>query len=86
MKAPLCRTHDISQDGYHIKDLHTFGEVLTSTAAGAIPNGKSRYKGVYVLLVSWLDDNLGVVRELTLLKKVFDEVRNKRCSESGARI
>lgn len=78
MKGSVERTHDISQIGHHIKDLHTFGQVLTDATAGAFPKGKSRYKGVYVLLLSWEDDTLGVMREIDELRFVFDQVRGAR--------
>ena len=74
MRPPLDRTHDISQTGYHIKDLRTFGESLTNAAAGAFPKGKSRYKEVHVLLLSWEDDKLGVMKEIDELGSVFDQV------------
>ena len=74
MRPPLERTHDISQNGYHIKDLRTFGESLTNAAAGAFPKGKSRYNEVHVLLLSWEDDMLGVMEEVNELRSVFEEV------------
>ena len=74
MRPPLERTHDISQTGYHIKDLRTFGEDLTNAAAGAFPKGKSRYNEVHVLLLSWEDDRLGVMKEISELRSVFDQV------------
>ena len=54
------RTHDISSENYHVKDIETFGETLEKVAAAAFPgNGYSRYKEVYVLLLSWEADDLG---------------------------
>ncbi|KAL9586255.1 MAG: hypothetical protein Q9212_001031 [Teloschistes hypoglaucus] len=71
----LCsRTHDISRISYHIKDLVTFGENLTKAAAAAFPNqGKTRYHNVYVLLLCWEEDNLGVAVELQELDKVLGQ-------------
>ena len=74
MRPPLERTHDISQIGYHIKDLRTFGEDLTNATAGAFPKGKSRYKEVHVLLLSWKDDRLGVMEGINELRSVFNQV------------
>src|SRR5450432_1451794 len=69
---PLDRTHDISHVGYHVRDLKTFGETLTNAAAAAFPNrGRSRYKGVHVLLLSWEEDNLGVLEEVLELQDIF---------------
>ena len=59
-----AQTHDISRINYHLKDLKVFGETLTDAVAGAFPNkGRSRYSEVHVLLLSWEDDNLGVIAE-----------------------
>lgn len=74
MRPLLERTHDISQVDYHIKDLRTFGEDLTNAVAGAFPKGKSRYNEVHVLLLSWEDDRLGVMKEINELGSVFDRV------------
>lgn len=69
---PPNRTHDISHIGYHVKDLKAFGETLTDAAAAAFPNrSRSRYIGVHVLLLSWEDDNLEVIKEVLELQDVF---------------
>jgi hypothetical protein len=78
MHPPLGRTHDISQTGYHVKDLHTFGETLTNAASGVFPKGKSRYKELHVLLLSWEHDKLGVMKEVDELRSVFDQVMIRR--------
>ena len=80
MRPPLERTHDISQIGYHMKDLRAFGEDLTNAAAGAFPKGKSRYNEVHVLLLSWEDDRLGVIEEINEIRSVFDQVSGYGCS------
>lgn len=65
-------THDISLANYHIKDLKAFGETLTDAVAGAFPNkGKSRYSEVHVLLLSWEEDNLGVITEGNVAQRYF---------------
>ena len=74
MRPLLERTHDISQNGYHIKDLRTFGESLTGAAARAFPKGKSRYNEVHVLLPSWEDDMFGVLEKIHELRSVFEQV------------
>ncbi|KAL8776403.1 MAG: hypothetical protein Q9203_003400 [Teloschistes exilis] len=72
--ASCSRTHDTSRIPYHIKDLVTFGENLTKAAAAAFPNqGKTRYHNVYVLLLCWEEDNLGVAVELQELGEVFSQ-------------
>lgn len=70
--APCSRTHDISRISYHIKDLVTFGESLAKAAAAAFPNqGKTHYHNVYVLLLCWEEDNLGVATDLQELDEVL---------------
>ena len=79
---PTERTHDISLTNYHIKDLKAFGETLTDAVAGAFPNkGRSRYSEVHVLLLSWEEDNLGVITEGKRTEYLFLLVCNSQCSE-----
>ena len=80
MRPPLERTHDISQIGYHMKDLRAFSEDLTNAVAGAFLKGKSRYHETHVLLLSWKDDSLGVIEEINELRSVFDQVSSDSCS------
>ena len=77
----LKRTHDISHQNFHVKDLETFGEYLTAAGTGAFPKGPSRYKEVHVLLLSWEDDNLGFVTEKLELSKVFQQVYHYEVEE-----
>ena len=67
----MARTHDISLIDYHINDLATFGRHLTEAANAAFPNGQARYQEVHVLLLSWEQDNLGVINEVLELQDVF---------------
>ncbi|KAL8818212.1 MAG: hypothetical protein Q9191_007989 [Dirinaria sp. TL-2023a] len=69
------RTHDISNTPYHVKDIEAFGDILNNAATAAFPNrGQSRYKEVHALLLSWEDDNLGVINEVTELDGVFRDL------------
>ena len=70
------RTHDTSLLPFHVKDLATFGQTLTEAAAAAYPTtGTSvRYKAVHVLLLSWVDDNLGVLKEISELDGAFTSI------------
>ncbi|KAL8769009.1 MAG: hypothetical protein Q9209_004926 [Squamulea sp. 1 TL-2023] len=73
------RTHDISLIDYHVKDVGTLGKVLNNAAAAAFPrSGSSRYCDVYVLLLSWEDDDLGVVSEIDDLEAVFRDIYGYR--------
>lgn len=72
---PIDRTHDISRIPYHVKDIGALGLILTSAVTAAFPNrGLSRYKEVHVLLLSWEDDNPGVVNEIGELYEVFRQI------------
>ena len=69
---PIDRTHDISNTAYHVKDVKALGKILTDAGSAAFPNrGRSRYREAHVLLLSWEDDNLGVINEVTELEDVF---------------
>ena len=70
----MNRTHDISCDGFHIKDLEKFGHLLEGAANAAFPRRLPRYREVHVLLLSWEDDNLGVITEVSELRDVFRQV------------
>ncbi len=74
---PVDRTHDISNASYHVKDVEALGKVLTEAGNAAFPNrGRSRYKEAHVLLLSWEDDDLGVIDEVNDLQDVFRQSYN----------
>ena len=76
------RTHDISNTPYHVKDIKALGEIVTSAADAAFPNrGLSRYKEVHALLLSWEDDNLGVIDEVLELQDVFRDLYRFKTEE-----
>jgi len=65
MNSTKALTHDISLIDHHVKDLEAFGRTLNEAAAAAFPrDGRSRYKEVHVLLLSWEGDDLGRIRGL----------------------
>lgn len=71
---PITRTHDTSLAEYHVKDVKKFGEAVSAAAAAAFPNRtRSRYNEVRVLLLSWEEDNLGVISEIVELQSVFED-------------
>ena len=70
----MNRTHDISCVGFHLKELEKFGLFLEGAANAAFPKESSRYREVHVLLLSWEDDNLGVIKEVLELENVFRQV------------
>ncbi|KAL8790092.1 MAG: hypothetical protein Q9213_000794 [Squamulea squamosa] len=78
----MARTHDISNISYHLKDLDAFGDIVTKAAAAAFPNqGKSRYRHVHSLLLSWEEDELGVVSEVQELDEVLTQTYRFRTQQ-----
>ena len=74
MNQPTSRTHDITMAPYHIEDLASFGEWLNNAAAAVFPRGpsSSRYHDVHALLLSWEEDDLGVIDEISQLNVVLE--------------
>ena len=67
---PLTTTHATALSAYHIK-VEDFVDRLRASVENFFPNSKYRYKEVHVLLLSWKDDDLGVVDEVVELEDVF---------------
>ena len=70
------RTHDTSLLPFHVKDLATFGQTLTEAANAAFPTARTsaRYKAVHVLLLSWENDDLGVIKEILELDSTLTSI------------
>ncbi|KAL8958408.1 MAG: hypothetical protein Q9193_004529 [Seirophora villosa] len=72
--AQRAQTHDISRISNHLEDPESFGDIVTKAAAAAFPNSRrSRYRNVYALLLSWEDDQLGVISEVQELDDVLSQ-------------
>ena len=68
----LDRTHDVSHVPYHVKDIKALADIFNDAVRAAFPNRKlSRYREVSCLLLSWKDDDLGVIEEVTELQDVL---------------
>ena len=77
--AKNARTHDISMIDYHVTDVETLAKVLNDAVTAACPKASTtRYRGVYVLLLCWAYDDLGVETELDGLEAVFQTVYHYR--------
>ncbi|KAL8936126.1 MAG: hypothetical protein Q9216_005093 [Gyalolechia sp. 2 TL-2023] len=73
--AAKGRTHDISLIDHHVKDVETLCQVLNQALSAAFPkSSRSRYTDVYVLLISWEDDDLGVATEVDELEILFRQL------------
>lgn len=76
------RTHDISLIDHHVKDVATLSDILNQSLSAAFPRAtRSRYHDVYVLLLSWEDDDLGVESEINELDYVFENVYRYRTDQ-----
>jgi hypothetical protein len=70
-------THDTSQASRKIPNITTFAKDLEEAVNSALLSGnKSRYKNVYVLLLSWADDDLYVDEEVDRLGCAFSQYYN----------
>jgi hypothetical protein len=70
-------THDTSQASRKIPNIATFAKDLEEAVNSALLSGnKSRYKNVYVLLLSWTDDDLDVDEEVNQLGRAFSQYYN----------
>jgi len=68
-------THDVSHTGEHIPDISHFANDLERAAKAAWPRRHQiRYSRVHALLLSWEDDDLGVVSEVNALKDVLADL------------
>jgi hypothetical protein len=75
------RTHDISFTESHA-DIQKLGNDLNEAVQAAWPKRHNvRYSQVHVLLLSWVDDDLGVVREIGRLRHVLKVLYNFQVEE-----
>lgn len=76
------KTHDMSSIDSPIPDLEALGQLLTSAASAAFPaRRKSPYQEVYVLLLNWEEDELGINDELSKLQGVLRNLYNFHTEE-----
>lgn len=69
------RSHDLSLIDHHIKNPKALGDILNLAFVGACPKaGPSRYCDVHVLLLSWEDDDSGLISEINDLEDLFRHV------------
>jgi hypothetical protein len=69
------RTHDTSFTDCHIQDIEKLGADLDEAVQAVWPKRyDARYSQAHVLLLSWLDDDLGVEREIKGLRHVFRDI------------
>jgi hypothetical protein len=79
---PYPRTHDIGLTNSHIPKIGRLCQDL-NTAVNAIwpRRHHTRYKATHVLLLSWEEDDLGVLSETKRLKHVFQDRFNYQVQE-----
>jgi len=71
-------THDTTASSFHFSIIHDFTRDLQSAVEASWKtrqdSGCSKYKAVRALLVSWEEDDLGVVAEIDLLGQLLQDV------------
>ena len=58
-------------DDDHVADIRVFARDLNQSLEGAFPPKSCPYTSVYVLLLQWEADDIGVKEEIFLLRQVF---------------
>ena len=66
MTHPRCYSND------HVEKLETFAKDLNQALKTLFPAGHNPHTAVYVLLLRWAEDDLGVEIESSTLRKVFE--------------
>ncbi|KAL2052918.1 hypothetical protein ABVK25_006859 [Lepraria finkii] len=75
---PQPKTHSTELLSYHI-EVEDFIQGIKKPAEKFFPHDTYQYKEVHALLLSWMDDDLGIIHETQELEKVF---RNDYCFTS----
>ena len=68
----MHRTHPRGFDNHHAKSLKTFVHDLAGSLTYSFPAKDCSYPAVYVVLLRWVEDNLGVQSEINKLRRVFE--------------
>ncbi|KAL1589058.1 hypothetical protein WHR41_01897 [Cladosporium halotolerans] len=72
--AQPCMHHPIAPQYPNGTDLSEFVKTVAEGLERiAFPRPQQRYSSVYVLMISWEDDDLGTAREIAKLKDIFEE-------------
>ena len=65
-------THPDGFDNHHIEKLKTFVDDLDRSLTHSFPAESCPYPAVYVVLIRWVEDDLGVHSEITRLRRIFE--------------
>lgn len=77
----MHRTHPIGFDNHHVPKLKTFIDDLAGSLTCSFPAKDCSYPAVYVVLVRWIEDDLGVQSEITKLRCIFENQFNFHVDE-----
>ena len=75
------RPHPKGFDDSHVDKLDTFVQDLARSLTCSFPAKAYPYSAVHVLLLRWVDDDLGVKSELAKLRKTFESQFNFEVEE-----
>lgn len=77
----LHRTHPRGFDNHHVAKLKTFFDDLNESLAYSFPTEECPYPAVYVVLVRWVEDDLGVQSEINKLRRILESQFNFEVEE-----
>lgn len=77
----MHRTHPRGFDNHHARNLKTFVHDLAGSLTYSFPAKDDPYHAVYVVLLRWFEDNLGVQSEITKLRRVLESQFNFEVEE-----
>jgi hypothetical protein len=69
-------SHDTSLAGYHVTQRALLPQLDLAVKASWATRNQSKYADVGVLMMSWASDDLGVEKEINILKSVFQDAYN----------
>ena len=77
----MHRTHPRCFDNHHVAKLETFVDDLNKSLTRSFPAEDCSYPAVHVVLVRWVEDDLGVQSEITKLRCIFENQFNFQVEE-----
>jgi len=75
-RVEIPPSHDVSSAGYHVTQRALLLQLDLAVKASWASRHQSKYADVKVLMLSWASDDLGVEKEINILKSVFQDAYN----------
>ena len=77
----MHRSHPRGFDKHHVAKLKTFVDDLAGSLTYSFPAKDCSYPAVYVVLLRWFEDDLGLQSEITKLRRLFESQFNYEVEE-----